>query len=31
VRPERPFPSDRLAAGPTLAEQRKLLDGLEAI
>jgi hypothetical protein len=31
VRPERPFPSDRLAAGPTLAEQRKVLDGLEAL
>ena len=29
VRPDRPFPADRLAAGPSLAEQRKLLDGLE--
>ena len=31
VRPDRPFPADRLAAGPTLAEQRQLLDGLERL
>jgi hypothetical protein len=31
VRPERPFPTDRLAPGPSYAEQRKLLDGLERI
>jgi len=31
VQPERPFPADRLAPGPTLAEQRKLLDGLERL
>ena len=31
VRPERPFPEDRLAPGPSYAEQRKLLDGLESL
>jgi hypothetical protein len=31
VRPERPFPVDRLAPGPSYAEQRKLLDGLERL
>ena len=29
VRPDRPFPEDRLAPGPSFAQQRKLLDGLE--
>jgi hypothetical protein len=29
VRPDRPFPADRLAAGPSFAQQRKLIDGLE--
>jgi hypothetical protein len=31
VRPERPFPEDRLAPGPSFAVQRKLLDGLEKL
>jgi len=31
VRPDRPFPTDRLAAGPSFADQRKLFDGLEKL
>lgn len=31
VRPDRPPPAQRLARGPTLAEQRALLDGLEKL
>ena len=31
VRPDRPFPSDRLAPSPSFAQQRKLLDGLERL
>jgi hypothetical protein len=31
VRPDRPPPAQRLARGPTLADQRALLDGLEKL
>lgn len=31
VRPDRPVPAQRLARGPTLAEQRAMLDGLEKL
>jgi hypothetical protein len=31
VRSDRPPPSERLAPGPTLAQQRRLLDGLEKL
>jgi hypothetical protein len=31
VRPDRPPPSQRLARGPTLSQQRALLDGLEKL
>jgi hypothetical protein len=31
VRPDRPPPSDRMAAGPTVAELRVVVDELEAV
>ncbi len=31
VRPDRPPPAERLAAGPSFSEQRSLLDGLEKL